>query len=104
MKNFPKHLNSRFDYEYIRANFPAEQWRPEWEKLAEGRFIWTDVIELPDSADGENSDTRRVIEVPPSPGSDEPPVRLQQELRENPYAAIFRYGFTIEEVEDALSQ
>ena len=33
MRGYPKNLNTKKDYEYVRANFPAEEWKPDWQKL-----------------------------------------------------------------------
>lgn len=30
MVGFPKHLNTKEDYMYIKENFPTEQWKPYW--------------------------------------------------------------------------
>ena len=40
MKGIPKHLNTKFDYEYIRKNFPKEQYIPFFEDLLKSRTAW----------------------------------------------------------------
>lgn len=102
MRGIPKHLNSRFDYEYIRLNLPEEKWRREWQELLDERFVWTTVSRLGKGDKGVVDDTHRVFETPESPVPGAPAVRFQQELRESATAPIFRMGFTVAEVEEAL--
>ena len=95
MQGFPKHLNNRNDYEYVRANFPTEQWMPAWRWLLETRFVWRDTKELSATAKGKANAVNRVFAVGGK--------RMQQELVEDEMALIFRLGFTVAEVEGALA-
>lgn len=101
MKGFPNTLSSKEDYEYIRANFPAEQWKPHWQDLLDSRMDWFWVENLPVGKEGIVDDTHKV-EVSEKIGEDEETVYMQYELLENPMAKIFRIGFTVAEVEEAL--
>ena len=40
MQGFPKKLNSKADYLYIKEHFPKAEWQPIWEKLLETRKNW----------------------------------------------------------------
>lgn len=104
MRDFPKYLNSRGDYEYIRSNFPAEQWRPKWRELLDGRFAWRDVATLADGDAGVEDETHRVMDRVESPTLDAASIRIQQEFVEDENAAIFRLGFTVADVETALGE
>ena len=32
MRGYPKHLNTRADYEYVRTHFPKEMWKEDFEE------------------------------------------------------------------------
>lgn len=99
MHGFPRQLSSKYDYEYVRKHFPADQWRPAWARLLAGRFSWLDTAILKETDAGVRDGTHRVIERETPNGAEE---RIQQEIQEDPNAHIFRMGFTVEEVARAL--
>lgn len=104
MKGFPKHLNSKFDYYYIKQNFPALKWKPYWQRLLDERYRWMDDHELTDPAQGIIDDTHRVEErhsVDQSTG-EEITTWMQVVYKENPGSDFWRMNFTVEEVERAL--
>ena len=104
MKGFPKHLNSKYDYEYIKDNFPDEQWRPYWQALLEERFRWMDDHEIPSPEAGIVDDTHKVEErhtTDPETGADVT-TYMQLVYKENPGSDFWRLGFTVEGVEAAL--
>ena len=63
MRGFPKHLNSRADYEYIRQNFPIEKWKPEWDALLDNLQEWYCTGELNSVDAGATDDTHRVVTI-----------------------------------------
>jgi hypothetical protein len=100
MKGFPKHLNTRADYEYVRDNFPASLWQPVWQRLLDERYCWQISDTLADGDEGIEDATHRV-QVEENDGTGVTP-RYQMELVEDVNAALFRLGFTVAEVSDAL--
>ena len=92
MRGFPKFLNTKQDYLNCMTEFPQET-KKSLQALLDGRFSWFDtaVIEI----DGVTDDTHRVVNT-----NDE---KIQQELREDPNARIFKLGFTVAEVEELLN-
>ena len=40
MKGYPQHLNTKADYMYVRANFPREQWLPDFQALLDSTHDW----------------------------------------------------------------
>ena len=40
MQGFPKTLNTREDYEYVRLNFAKELWAPEFQALLDSNYGW----------------------------------------------------------------
>lgn len=103
MQGFPNHLNNRYDYEFIRAHFPPDRWRPAWRALLDGRFVWADAQELTDGQSGVADEDNRAVDLAPA-GPDKPRRRVQQTRRENPAAKLFRLGFTVAEVLEALGE
>ena len=106
MKGFPKHLNSKFDYYYIKDNFPASKWKPYWQLLLDDRFRWMDDHELEDPSEGIIDETHRIEErtsTNPETG-EEVTIYIQQEYKKNPGSDFWRLGFTEEEVREALEE
>jgi len=104
MKGFPKHLNTKEDYYYIKAKFPAEQWKPYWQRLLDERYRWMDDHEIPRPAQGIIDETHRVEErhsTDPQTG-EEVITWMQIEYKKNPGSDFWRMEFTLEEVEAAL--
>lgn len=101
MKGLPKTLNDKHDYLYAKDNFPEDYWRPKFQHLLDSRFCWYFVENLPIGREGITDATHKVVESR-GMGEGEETTYSQYELRENPTAKIFRIGFTVEEVEEAL--
>lgn len=98
MVGYPKFLNTKEDYEYVRANFPREQWEPDFKALLNERYEWFNLGEIED--EGVTDDTHKVVE---DKRDDETVVRYQYEYKENENARIYRLGYTVEEVETILN-
>lgn len=97
MIGFPKKLNSKFDYEYIRQNFPREQWEPVYRALLDERLQWFCIGKIHDGEEDVEDETHKIITT-------EQDERYQYELREDPNCSLLRLGFTVEEVEEILKQ
>ena len=93
MRGFPKHLNSKQDYVNCLELFPTET-KAELQRILDDRFVWVDTAILNGTA-GVVDSTHRVIE------SDD--GLIQQELKEDTNAKLFRLGFTVSEVEEILN-
>lgn len=93
MKGFPKVLNSKQDYFNCLPAYPNET-KEALKALLDNRFSWFDVAVLADGVSGITDSTHRVI------GDSE---KIQQELREDENALIFKLGFTVQEVEGLLN-
>lgn len=100
MRGFPKTLNSKTDYIYIKENFSAEQWKPAWQALLDSRLDWFNMGEV-EQEKGITDKTHKVVESEPV-GESGATVFYQFELRENPTCKLLKIGFTVEEVEEAL--
>ncbi len=94
MKGYPKHLNSKEDYEYARKNFPKEKWEKSFRSLLDTRSDWFNIGEA--EGEGVTDDTHKAVE------DKETGRKYQFELRENPDCMLNRIGYTAEEVENIL--
>lgn len=101
MKGFPKHLNTRQDYEYIRAHFPVEQWKPAFQALLDGVNDWFYVSDHSSSKGLVEDDTHKVVESQNDEGQT---IYIQYEYRKNPAAQIFRVGYTERGVKNILKE
>lgn len=96
MRGYPKWLNNKADYEYVRANFSKAQWSKDFQKLLDTRVEWFNVGEVI-KGDGVTDGTHKVVK-------DEQTGKLYQyELRDNPNAKIYRIGYTVDEVTAILA-
>lgn len=101
MIGYPKNLNTKEDYEYVRANFPKEEWQGEFQNLLDTVCEWFNMGVLADGDAGTTDDTHKVTE---DKREDTATVtRTQWEYKENPDAKIFRLGYTVDEVKAILA-
>lgn len=101
MKGFPKHLNTKADYEYIRRAFPASQWKPCWRALLDSAYDWFTVYELESKEIGEEVEGKaRVLEeVDDVTGKTR---FFQSYMQMNPNCRLLKLGFTEDEVRKVL--
>lgn len=106
MRNFPKHLNSKADYEHIRDHFPRAKWLPYWKALLNHKqWFVTSVLESADA--GVTDDTHRVrtdTTKATEEGKEDTYTYYQEEYKDDPSADFFRFHFTEEEVEAAIEE
>lgn len=100
MRGFPKKLNSKFDYLYIKDKFPANQWKPAWKELISESKNWFFTEKLENEADGLTDDTHKVEKGKNVDGN---VVFYQYELRTDPSSDMVRMGFTEKEINDVLN-
>lgn len=101
MKGFPKHLNTKADYEYIRRAFPESQWKPCWQALLDSAYDWFTVFELESKEIGEEIEgkARVLTETDDATGK----VRyFQSYMQMNPNCRLLKLGFTEDEVKKVL--
>ena len=99
MQGYPKHLNTKTDYIYVKDNFPREEWAKDWQALLDSRKNWFFVATLADEKDGVTDETHKVVKN----DDGENVTYSQYELRDDETADIYRLGFTVEEVQAALA-
>ena len=100
MQGFPKHLNAKFDYEYVRVNFPKEKWQPLFEELLAGQKVWVCTKTLAETETGVTDETHKVVE---SETIDKTIVRYQYEYIADKNYRMIRLGYTEEEINIILA-
>jgi len=101
MRGYPKTLNTKEDYEYVKANFPKAQWKPDYQKLLDSMKDWVPTGKLKSERDGITDSTHKVTEENNVEDSGEK-AYVQWELQEIPTCRLYRLGFTEEEVRTAI--
>ena len=95
MRGEPKHLNTKADYEYLKANYPESIWQPAYQSLYDDRLQEFNRGELAEGDNGTVDATHSVVE---NKNTDGTITRYQYEKAVNPDAWIYRIGFTDAEV------
>lgn len=105
MKGYPKNLNTKADYEYVKANFAPEEYLPDFQSLLDTMYDWFFVKELTSEEEGITDDTHKVIvskeERPATVEGEEQTIittYAQYEYRINPTCKLHALGYTEEEV------
>ncbi len=95
MVGFPTALNTKADYEYVRKNFPAEQWKPVYQALLDTMYEWFNT----GTTDTEtNDDTHKVVT------DQQTGKKYQYEKKLNPDCKLMRLGYTESEVKEILGE
>ena len=109
MVGFPKNLNTKYDFEYVREHLDElggetakAQLKAEYQALIEGSTCWYPDKELASEAEGVTDDTHKVISEQVGTGDEAITKYRQMVCRTNEDAKIFRIGFTVSEVENLI--
>jgi hypothetical protein len=103
MIGYPKYLNTKEDYLYVKDNFPRKDWESDFQRLLDTRMEWLNVGQLESSEAGVTDDTRKVVTVGEDDMSMGAVQHYQYEYREDPNCTLLRLGFTVDEVEAILT-
>lgn len=103
----PKHLNSKFDYEYVKNNCDESYWKPLWQNLLDMRYKWFTTKKLDKKEDGVEDDTHRIETIavvdPTTQKETGENEYYQLEYLEDPASDFVELGFTEDEVKKALA-
>lgn len=99
MRGFPKRLNTKFDYLYIRENFSADKWAPAWRALLSENKNWFFTGKVKNESDGLSDSNHRVEAGKSVDGETE---YYQYEYMVDPSSDMVKMGFTEDEINDAL--
>ena len=61
MKGFPKILNSKEDYLYVREHFPRDEWQPHFQNLLDTMRDWFYERNLGGGEEGVANDKHKVL-------------------------------------------
>lgn len=117
MEGLPKFYATRADFDNVRAEFGDDVYKAEIQKHYDSRMVWFDVMDITTTneidlvtgmpiitqtphtvasvADGITDATHKVVE---SGAMEEQPTFVQQELKADPAAWIYRVGYTDDEI------
>ena len=104
MRGFPKALNTKDDYLYIKENFDKELWQPEYQNLLDTLSDWFFVRVLDTDEEAPEGDNYKVIENEQGEGEEKTTARSLYEYKENEHAKLFELGFTVDEVKKVLAE
>lgn len=96
MVGYPKSLNTKEDYEFVRKNFPKENWRKDFQDLLDTRMDWFNVGALEKGESGVVDDSHRIV------ADEQTGEKYQYEYKENPNCRMKALGYTADEVEKIL--
>ncbi|RUM41394.1 MAG: hypothetical protein DSY80_08945 [Desulfocapsa sp.] len=93
MNGYPKHLNTKADYEYIEKHYPDE-YEEEMRKLWNTKDNYFAVRTLGGNEIGINDERMKVVESIANDGTIE---RVQMRLEQDPNSKMVRLGFSVNE-------
>lgn len=98
MVGYPKMLNSKEDYEFVRKNFPKDEWRQDFQNLLDTEKAWFNMGKIPEGSSGTVDDTHRIVT------DEQTGEKYQYEYKEDPDSPLHRSGYTEEEVKKILAE
>ena len=99
MIEYPKYLNTKFDYYYVMQHFPKEKWLPDFKELVKDYTKWMKGNKLDKKEDGLSDKTHKIVE---EENEKREKKYYQYEFKEDPNCKINRIGFTLTEVEKII--
>lgn len=104
MRGFPNHLKTKEDYTNMLAIDP-EQAKARLQALMDDRFTWKQTDVLSEGDLGQEDETHKIIESSErdEETGEETTVRYQYELQEDFNSHFFLLGFTVDEVENIIT-
>lgn len=97
MVGYPKCLNTREDYEFVRTNFSKEDFRQDFQNLLDTMGDWFNMGKLSDGEQGKTDDTHKIVKDAETGDS------YQYEFKVNPNCRLFQLGYTEEYVKKILA-
>jgi predicted SAM-dependent methyltransferase len=96
MKGYPKHLNTKHDYEYVRKSFPKRKWEKDFQALLESEKAWQVTKTLSKEENGVEDKTHKVFEAEDT--------RVQMELKVDPNSRTKQLGYSKKDLKTILEK
>jgi hypothetical protein len=96
MKGYPKHLNTKQDYEYVLQNFPKQRWEKDFEALLKSEKAWQVTKILASETEGVEDEMHKIIK------SDDEIVQMALKTDEN--SKMKKLGYSRNEIEKILGK
>ena len=93
MIGYPRHLNTKADYEYVKKHYP-DKYEEEMQKLLKTKDNYFAVKTLEKGEIGVETETMKIVEIENTDGIIE---RVQMELKPDPNSKFYKLGFSDEE-------
>jgi len=103
LEGYPKYLNTKNDYYYVKNHFIYEQYKNDFQKLLDNRILWLNTGLLENEIDGITDETHKVITMDNMTNPEEIQY-YQYEYKEDINCRLFKLGFTVAEVEEILQE
>lgn len=100
MVGYPKRLNTKEDYEYVRTHFHKVEWEKDFENLLTTQYDWFFVRELGVDEKIDVGDERQYKIVT----DEERGVNSLYEWQYNENCKLAKVGYTVAEVEGILKE
>lgn len=96
MKGFPKTLNTKSDYEYVKTHFPPEEYIPVFQELLDTEYDWFFERYLLNNENIIEDSSHKVVES--KEDSTIEPTKALYVYKSNPTCKMYSLGYTREEV------
>jgi len=104
IKGYPKYLNTKEDYKYIKNYFPSEQWKVSYKILLDDSQKWFREEQLENENDGVNNAISMVRSEREEENGEEKTKYYQYRFRIDPNCKLLRLGMKIEDIKNALKE
>lgn len=101
MRGFPKNLNTKEDYLYVKEYFSEDLWKPQFQFLLDSLNDWFFERKLEDNEPIPSGDNYKVVEAQEN---DEDQRKSLYVFKENPDAKLYRLGFTKDEITNYIKR
>ena len=104
MKNYPKYLATKEDYEYVKKYFPKEKWKPSYQALLDDSQKLFREKELAKQEDG-ITDKFSLVRAEREEKDGETTIKYyQHKYMLDPNCKLLRLGMKIKDVQNALKE
>ncbi len=96
MKGYPKNLNTKEDYEFVRKNFTKEDWKQDFQDILNTQKAWFNSGEIEVGKSGVEDGSHKVVT------DEKTGKKYQYEYKDDPDCKMVRIGYTAAEIEEIM--